>query len=292
MLVPLLFLLLFQTGTAQAVVNPFDLLPRLEQAVDSTAILALPGNPFDLVATQTIHRRQYTTPGFSVEREQQQLTTQERTNIFKRFQFGAILTMLIWLTLLFIIFRIFIAKIWLAFLNDNLMHQLMRVRSPGSSATLILLYCFFFYTCGLFIFLAINHYGHKLSTSYVWGLALCTIGAATFFIFKHLEWYIFRSMLPAGKELATLSFSTMIFNTITGLLLVPVILFTAYAPETLTTYTIYIGLILMGLVYSFLLVRVLFNSVRFLLHHKIHFLFYLCAAEIAPVLLLLKIILG
>jgi hypothetical protein len=51
------------------------------------------------------------------------------------------------------------------------------------------------------------------------------------------------------------------------------------------------GIGLLGLIYLFRSLRGLFVGARFLAFHKLHFLLYLCAVEIAPVAIAIKWIL-
>ncbi len=271
---------------AQAGASPFDLIPRLSQQADSITI-AISSNPFDIVSPMASSNVSGNSPGFSVTKRNTEQSIRDRLNILRRFQFGVVLAMLVWMTLLFIIFRIFIVKVWEAFLNENILNQLMRERSPGSSLAMLLFYLFFVYNAGLFLFLSSSEFGIHLHESNLTGLLMMAGGLSSFLFFKHFEWLALKTLLPAEKELSVFSFTFMVFNIVIGLLLVPVILFVAYAPASIKIYT---GLLVFGLVYLYLCLRGLLLSGRFLTQNRIHFLLYLCAAEIAPVLLLFKLL--
>lgn len=274
---------------AQGGASPFDLIPRLGQQADTVSI-TVSSNPFDIVPPIASSKVAGSSPGFSVTRKDAAQSARDKLNILRRFQFGAILVMLVWMTLLFIIFRVFIVKVWDAFLNENILNQLMRERSPGSSLAMLLFYLFFVYNAGLFLFLSLSEFDIYLHKQNIIGWLLLAGGLGVFLLLKHFEWSALGTILPAKKELSTFSFTFMVFNITIGLLMVPVILFVAYAPESIKIYAIYTGVAVFGLVYLFLLLRGLLLSSRFLVQNKIHFLLYLCAAEIAPVLLIIKLI--
>lgn len=277
------------TTNGQAGATPFDLIPRLTEQHDSAAI-AVSANPFDIVPPISSSNSNSFSPGFTVAKKNTADTLRERINILRRFQFGAILAMLVWMTLLFIIFRVFIVKVWEAFLNENILNQLMRERSPGSSLSMLLFYLYFVYNTSLFLFLALSEMGIELHDFNIVGLLMIAGGVGGYLLLKHVEWAALSTIIPAQKELMTFSFSHTVFNVIIGLLLVPIILFIAYAPDVIKIYAIYTGAALFGLVYIFLSLRGLLMSGHYLVQNKIHFLLYLCAAEIAPVLLILKVI--
>lgn len=276
-------------ASAQGGASPFDLIPRLGQEADSVSI-AVSSNPFDIVPPIASSKVTHTSPGFSVTKKNTEQSARDRLNILRRFQFVAVLVMLVWLTLLFIIFRVFIVKVWDAFLNENILNQLMRERSPGSSLAMLLFYLYFIYNTGLFLFLSLSEFGVHLHAINLVGLLMIVLGLAALLLLKHFEWSALSTLLPARKELSTFAFTYMVFNIVIGLLLVPVILFVAYAPDSIKIYVIYTGAFVFGLVYLFLALRGLLLSGRFLAQNKIHFLLYLCAAEIAPVLLILKLL--
>lgn len=275
--------------SAQGGASPFDLIPRLNQQADSVSI-AVSSNPFDIVPPIASSNASNSAPGFSVTKKDTEQSARDRLNILRRFQFAAVLVMLVWMTLLFIIFRVFIVKVWDAFLNENILNQLMRERSPGSSLAMLLFYLYFVYNAGLFLFLSLSEFDQHIHDSNLIGLLLVAGGIGLYLLIKHFEWSALSTILPAQKELSTFSFTHMVFNIVIGLLLVPVILFVAYAPESIKIYAIYTGIAVFGLVYLYLSLRGLLLSGRFLAQNKIHFLLYLCAAEIAPVLLVIKLI--
>ncbi len=289
--VPLVFMLgLSNRGFSQLAVNPFDLLPRLNAQGDSS-LLAIMNNPFDIV---TPNRRTSTTnnysPGFIIEKGRDVPTAQQLANIYQRFKFAAVLVMLVWMALLFIIFRVLLGKLWEAFWNENMLNQLLRDRTPGIDMAYLIMYAFYFYVAGLFMFLSLKHYEIALHRQHVIGLAICVGGVMGAYLLKHIEWWLLRNILPAQRELTTLSFTTMVLSILAGLLLVPIVLFVAYAPAVVSHYAIMGGIVLLLLVALFLAFRGLLIGAPRLANSPVHFFLYLCAAEIAPVLLLYKAI--
>jgi hypothetical protein len=75
-----------------------------------------------------------------------------------------------------------------------------------------------------------------------------------------------------------------------SLFLGPVNLLIAYAPEGFTPLLINGTLFILALFYVLRSLRGAFIANNYLLYYKFHFLLYLCTVEIAPALVLIKII--
>jgi hypothetical protein len=287
-----MFLVLGRTAAhAQDAGNPFELKPRLDALAsgDSTEIIPISNNPFDIVVIAKTAQPAKGSFNIRTDNKAKLLTAKEKETNYRRFLFVTILIMFIILTLIVTIFRILIEKIWKAFARDNMLHQLHREQSTGLAVAYLILYLLFLINGGLFVFLTTRYYGIPLSCSNVYGLLLCMGGVAGFFIAKHFVLWFVSFVFPVGKEVDSYQFTIMIFNIVTGLLLVPVVLFIAYAPESTTKAVLYGAFGLLGLIYLFLYLRGLFIASRFIAGNKFHFLLYLCAVEIAPILAILKI---
>lgn len=276
---------------AQDAANPFELKPRLDAiaAGDSTEIIPVSNNPFDIVATAKTVKPAKGSFNIRTDNKAKLLTAKEKETNYRRFLFVTILIMFIILTLIVTIFRILIEKIMKAFARDNMLHQLHREQSSGLAVAYLILYLLFFMNGGLFAFLAARYYGLSVSSSNLYALLLCIGGVAVFFIAKHFVLWFVSFVFPVGKEVDSYQFTIMIFNIVVGLLLVPVVLFIAYAPESTTKAVLYGAFGLLALIYLFLYLRGLFIASRFIADNKFHFLLYLCAVEIAPILAILKI---
>jgi hypothetical protein len=119
---------------------------------------------------------------------------------------------------------------------------------------------------------------------------LCIGALAGFFLFKHLLLQIVGFVFPVKKEISAYNFTIIIFNIVLGFVIVPAIFFTAYAPAAIREYVIFGTAGVIALTYLFRGLRGLFIANRFLAWHKFHFLLYLCAVEIAPLLIVVKLL--
>ena len=297
LLVSLLCLSLLSEVTAQEGGNPFELSPRLAQPVleDSTAFTDT-GNPFDLIAPSSkeevvaIAKPEKATP--SKEPARKVPPSGNALSEFNSFYLITNIGSLLLLTILVTLFRSQLGRAYRAFLNDNLLTQLQRDREVGGGFPYYIFYGFFMLNAGLFLFLLSRHYGFEVHPNRWVSLLFCTLCVFTLFLAKHIVLGLLASIFPVAKEARLYSFTIIIFHIMLGLLLVVANLLLSYSNESLVQIILYGTFGLMGLLYLFLAIRGLFIANRFILFHKFHILLYICTVEIAPVIVLAKLIIS
>lgn len=295
----LLLLLATCRSEAQSSGNPFELLPRMNviERADSSEALVLSGNPFDLVKDSRVVPEQEVISLFPVideplklkEAEEVPQVSQEEVH-FRNFLFLAVLLMFVLLTVLVTLFRHSLQQVFRAFLNDNFLTQVHREQGWGLSLPYLLFYLFFFFSAGLCLFIVTQKYGFTIVPAHALSLILFTAGVTALFTGKHILLKLLGIVFPIGRSLSIYSFTITIFGIVLGLFLVPANLLLAYGPAGLFDTTLYILLGIIGLLYLFRSLRALFIGSKFLVMHKFHFLLYLCTVELAPVLILAKIL--
>ncbi|MFT4760450.1 MAG: hypothetical protein ACI9XO_002060 [Paraglaciecola sp.] len=295
-----IFLLLFVSSlmNAQNSSNPFEIVPRLDpviqKAIEKKKATGAPNNPFDIVRSGTVVRRtaastKTVTPIAKVEEVKQSapvLLGEDKS--YRRFLFITILVMMIVLTFIFTLLRSIIGKAWQGFLNANILNQLFREWSLVTYIPYLILYGLFILNAGIFTLLLTKYFNIPVANSHIGSLLLCSGGIASFFLMRHALLNLTGYVFPVEKETGTYSFSLTILNIIIGLLLVPMILFIAYSPESLAKILIPIFLIILLGMYLYLLLRGLLIANRYVLLHKFHFLLYICAVEVTPLIIVVK----
>ncbi len=276
------------SSVAQNNANPFELSPRL----DATAIgegdtaSGRTGNPFDLLAPSSVATAQKKINKTASERPP--LSENDAQN---RFYFVMVVSILLILTILMTILRSFFQKAYYAFLNDNMMNQVYRERESVGPLPFLLLYAYFFINAGLFAYFLAKHYNTRLPGGHFLQWLYYTGGLIALFSLKHLLLRSIGFIFPVEKEVKLYNFQIVVFAIVIGLILTPVNILLAYGPEPLSNNLIYLSLVLLALIYIFRYLRSLLIANRFLLFHKFHFLLYICSVEIAPVMVLVKLIL-
>ncbi len=279
--------------------NPFELIPRLEhpinEAVDQQQIPAKTGNPFDIIRGATPVKQSKTTKKkqakiFKPKKEKDHSPKSKETS-YRQFLFISSLTLLIVLTLVFTIFRNVIAISYRAFWNNNILNQLYREQKAIISFPFQVLYCLFFITSGFFLFLFGNYFGITIAEGNLTTLGIYTLCIASIYIIKHLLLKVIGGIFPIDKETGNYSFTIVIFNIVLGIALVPFLILIAFGPQDYIIYLIYAAFGLIVFTFLFRCLRGIFIANHFIAFHKFHFLLYICAVEIAPFLILLKVLL-
>ena len=98
-------------------------------------------------------------------------------------------------------------------------------------------------------------------------------------------------IFPVDKEIKQYSFSLVIFSSILGLALVPFNIIVAFASDSLAQTALYGGLLTIFGITVFCILRGLFLGSKYLSFHKFHFFMYLCTVEIAPAVIVVKLLL-
>jgi len=275
--------------------NPFELKHRQQptsreiettdnQETDTRLIKS--DNPFDIVEQPLIKP---TTPLTSTESPNPKIKeVAAETN--RNYLFWTFFVVLAFFTTVVALARKRLEQSYQAFLNDNYLRQLHRVNQGSFSLGYFLLYLLFFINAGIFIYLAFNYFNANLPKKFV-TIALFCLGVGLLFLMKHGLLFYIEKVFPISKEVKLYSFTIMIFSIILGILLLPINILAAFANDGLTKIAIWIGLGAILAIYSFRSLRGLSIGSRYVMLHSFHFLLYLCAVEILPVLILAKFIL-
>ncbi len=206
------------------------------------------------------------------------------------FLFWTVLIMLLLLTTLLTLSRSLVSRIYQAFFNDNVLTALHREQSAVTNLVYGLLYAMFVVNAGVFVFLLLRHYKILLDGSAWLTLLYALLGIAAIFVGKFLVVRFIANVFPMQKEMRLYGFTILIFGIVLGIALVPLNIAIAYAAPNSTYNCILTAYMVIGLVYIFRALRSLFIAREYLLYHKFHFLLYLCAIELAPLAVLVKIL--
>ncbi|MBC6996336.1 DUF4271 domain-containing protein [Neolewinella lacunae] len=293
-LVAVLFLALsLGDAAAQAAPNPFEIRARLPQtdlpANDSVRPATAYG-PFDIrpagsgLAPTTSRAPATARPaGFGPVVIQSTDPNQGKGSIL-------IIQLLLLVTLasLWVLFGNLLRQCFRGTINDSLMNQIYTRRSGGELTALWLCYLFFFFAAGFFVYLFALRHNVSLNLG-PWGSWLTyTLAVAGAVGLKHWVLWAYARVFPVRKEVSRYAFVLMVFSILAGLFLTPTSLAASYAPPEWRDVFLYGGLLVLVVIYGFHLLRGLAIASRLAFARPVHILLYLCAIEIAPVLLLYR----
>ncbi|MEO6759672.1 MAG: DUF4271 domain-containing protein [Saprospiraceae bacterium] len=271
--------------------NPFELRHRLpKESVAGSVAAAVAVNPFDVVP----HR----IPGVSKGLNESNAAPFRPFSILPRggglstsTLFWVLVGMFSFLTFAIAFKRGIVFKAWRGFLNDNALVLAQREASGLVGSTpYYLLYGSFVLNAGMFIFLVIHYFKKDLYNNFPF-LLLCFAAATGIFLFKHFMLNLVGWVFNVRNETKRYNFLIIIFNCVLGLFLVPFNLLLTFSTE-LKDLLVFWTLGLAAIFYVYRGLRSAPIGLKILATDQFHFFLYLCTVEIAPVLLLLKLVLN
>ncbi len=270
--------------------NPFELTYRLG-ATTGTPVAHVTGagqNPFDLIAP-TVDKPKAKAKAAVVAKPRRQPLTDKELGNYNGFLFTAQIIGLLYLTLLITLMRSIFQKSGRAIFSENMLNQFYRERTGGLFTPFLFAYTLFFFNGGLLFFLVLKNFGYHFYYSYWVTLLLCIAAVALAFILKHIAIALIGMIFPVTKEASMYSFTIMVFAITMGLALTPLNLAIAYVPNGAISF-IYISFGIIAVIYLLRTFRALSIANKFLFDYKFHFLLYICAIEIAPVMVLIRLV--
>ena len=195
------------------------------------------------------------------------------------------LILLIALASLWVLFGNLLAQVLRGTLNDNLLNQIYARRSGGEETTLWICHLFFFLTAGFYVHLFAAHYAVAIHPDVWLSWLTCSAGVAGLVALKRLVVYMIGGLFPIRKDTSKYAFVLLVFSVLIGIVFVPINLAVSYAPEAVRVAFLYGGLAVVALLYGLHLVRGLLVAGPLATSRPLHLILYICAVEIAPLLL-------
>lgn len=255
--------------------NPFELTYRKGQ---KETVKSITENPFEKLNP---------TEEKVVERSiQKPLFTEKTTHFF--LLIGLLLLQAIVLTFL----RSFAFKAVGALGTENLFNFLYREMSGRGFLPYLLLYLFFFINIGILLYFSYPFISAKTNPNLKLEFFLLVLLPSVALGLKHLLLTFIGSIFPIRKEMDRYQFLIVVTGISMGLIIFPINIFFPYLNDEWKEILIYATFIILGLVLLYYYLRGLTIGVRFIGTHPFHFLLYICTVEIAPVLIMVKLIIN
>lgn len=287
--------------------NPFELaaLDHQERSASNQQEFAAPpsGNPFDIISTA--RNKPEMGAGFSsnpfdliagVEREDG--TGPLPPDSLRPVHLPPSLSLIFWvMTGLLVLITLALtgpkqtlAKCGRALTNDNWLRVLLREHKRRTNFSLYWLTALGFLSIGFFAFLTLSHFGYP--AHYTFENYLLLSGILLFLhILRQIVLMIIGAVFRLGDMMARYRLGLSIFAMLPGLALFPFGIALAFAPDPIGTPIAYSGLGLFALLNLYYLLGAIDANRKRILKNKFRFFLYLCIVEIAPVLLILKLLL-
>jgi len=269
--------LLFSQGTSSFAQeqNPFELIYRIKE---KEKVTGFSDNPFE--KSTVVEKEIVEAP---VEKP---LLTEQSTHFF--LLIGLLLLLAVLLTFL----RSFAVRSLGALGTDNLFNFLYREMSGRGIFPYMLLYIFFFINFSVFVYFSYPLISNYLNISYKPDLYLLLLFPFLLLGLKHLLLTFLGFIFPIRKEMDRYQFLMVVTGISMGLFISPINIFFPYLNDDWKRIIIFLALIMVSLVILYHYLRSLTIGIRFIVSHQFHFLLYICTVEIAPVLILVKLIIN
>ncbi|MGH2642616.1 MAG: DUF4271 domain-containing protein [Chitinophagaceae bacterium] len=213
-------------------------------------------------------------------------TARIKTNLFY-----TIVGLLFLLGILRLLFTKYFSDLFKAFFNPTLSRRQLREQLAQNPVPAFMLNIFFTLSAGLYVFLILRHFNyitvsHPLVLIPLFMLIFIIIYIVKFLFLRFSGW-----LFGYGEVVSGYIFTLYMINKILGVGLLPFILVLAFCTPAIAAVALNISLIFIVLMFIYRYIRMFSSERNKILFNKFHFFIYLCGFEIAPVLILGKLVL-
>ena len=292
--ISLLLLLLVSFQAAAQVTNPFDIPGQTKDSItitndgidnarldkEATDVLST-GNPFDIHQND----REMVAENVQPLSNQKKSMSKERTNIIVLVY---VLSMLVILTLAISMNRKRFKSMIKATINSNQLRTLYRDTKVWTNGQSVLLYIFFFLNISFAIWIWSVHSSNVPEGNLFYiGLFILSV-----YLVRHICMWLLANIYPVGPEVDMHNYSIALHNKILGIAVLPIILAIEFLPSEFQPTMTICFLAIIGIIYMLRQGKSLLLGLGMRGLNPFYFFIYLCAVEIAPILVIYKKLMG
>jgi len=175
-----------------------------------------------------------------------------------------------------------------AYFNINLSQQLFREQENNISFGSFIQMINFLFSCALLIYLIVEYYFLPTFTSSI-NIALAILLFVTLvYLLKYIGYKFLAFVFPFSEEVSVFRFSYFLNQKLLGIFLIPFIYAAAYNSGYWGNFFLTVAIMLFLITILIRTGKGILISMKMIRKNLFHFLLYICAFEIAPVLILLK----
>lgn len=180
------------------------------------------------------------------------------------------------------------AELFAVFKPISINQQLFRDTLTGLKIASVWLNINFVVVVSIYVFL-LSRYFHLYDGSTQF-LLLIAVTVTVLLSIRYSLLKMAASLFPFKKEISFYHFNELQINRLTGLLILPFVTFMAFSPMPLSTYAFYLSILLAAAMLLFRYLRGFVIGSEYFARYKFHFLIYICTLEIAPIVILVKLL--
>jgi len=177
-----------------------------------------------------------------------------------------------------------------AFRNWGMNLQMVRELGVGIPFGVVLLNIFSSMVIAFYAFLLIQHFGWvPLEPSWLLMSGIFLLVTILLF-FRYLILKMAELVTTHGKELRLYIYYELQINRVISIFLFPLVVLIAFGKSPLNEYAIYTSFIIIGTLLIMRFVKGFNLGFMYFGNHVVHFLIYICALEISPILIVVRLL--
>lgn len=206
--------------------------------------------------------------------------------------FYFVLALILYFALIRLFFYKYLSTLFTVFFRASLRQQQLREQLLQAPLPALLLNIFFLVNAGAYLAFLSHHYQFSFAQNFWSTATYCVIFVAVIYIIKYMLLKIAGWIFGITPVTDTYIFIVFLINKMVGMFLLPVLALMAFPNAVLFPIALILSYVVIGFLflYRFLIsYRPVRNEIKL---NRLHFFLYLCAFEVAPLLLIYKVLLS
>lgn len=197
---------------------------------------------------------------------------------------------LIYLALIRIAFPKYFQDLFRVFFNSSLRQKQIREQLIQEPLPSLLLNIFFFFSAGGFLYFLARHYGFTKPYNQWLAYGFCILLLIAVYLVKFLLLRFMGWVFGKQSEAETYTFIVFMINKMAGLVLLPISIIIAFSNYQEAQPVIGLGIFLLAILLIYRFIRSFGAIHKGLKINQLHFLVFVFAFEVVPIMLLYKVL--
>ena len=267
--------------------------PRPPEAAPAPVIVdSVPMQPTQPLKIETFRKAISAHPYFNFSGKPLHITVEEKKRQGNEPMFYALIGLLLFFSMIRLGFDKYLHNLLTLFFRVTMRQQQLRDQLLGAPLPSLLLNFLFVINMGVYLAFIAEHHGFMNDMNFwiksLWGMLLVT----SIYLVKYVVLKIMGWIFNASNATDTYTFVVFLVNKMIGIFLLPLIVVISFASQGFLSVLLVLSYLMIGafFVYRFLIAfRPIRNEIKV---NRFHFFLYLCAFEIAPLMLIYKVLLN
>lgn len=177
------------------------------------------------------------------------------------------------------------------FKNLGPSQQMYRELGTGVSFGTVLLNLFSATVLSFYVFLLFNYFGN-IQIEQGWVMVFSSLVVVFFLLVRYVSLKLASVLLPFRKEITLYNFYEIQINRSMGVALFPMLLLIAFSKNPFNEYALYFSIVVASIFFFLRYLKGFNIGSNYFGRDLLHFLLYICALEIAPVLIIIRVLLN